>query len=59
MVQEVEARFGKGEQAETEMFEGIWLRPAVGSSETLVGTKDGVMRASTIERCSEEGKWSA
>ena len=31
-------------KAETEMFEGIWLGPAVGSPETLVGTKDGVVR---------------
>lgn len=37
-------------KAETEWSEGIWLGPAIGSSETLIGMKDNVIRASAIKR---------
>ena len=37
-------------KAESEWFIGIWLGPALISSETLTGTEDGVVRASSIKR---------
>ena len=44
-------------KAETEWHTGIWLGPAALSSETLVGTAAGVVRASAIKRFEEAGKW--
>ena len=38
---------------ESSWSEGVWLGHARGSSETLVGTKDGVVRACTIRRMPE------
>ena len=32
----------------TEWFKGIWLGPALKSSETLIGTDNGVVRAYTL-----------
>ena len=44
-------------KAETEWFEGIWLGPATGSSETLTGTEEGVVRASAIKRHDPSQRW--
>ena len=44
---------------ESSWFEGVWLGHARGSSEALVGTKDGVVRAWTIRRMPEEERWNA
>ena len=44
-------------KAETEWFEGIWLGPATGSSETRIGTEKGVVGASTIKRQVEPQRW--
>ena len=44
---------------ESTWFEGIWLGHARGSSEALVGTKDGVVRAWTIRRMPEGERWGA
>ena len=44
---------------ETSWFEGVWLGHARGSSEALVGTKEGVVRAWTIRRMTEEERWDA
>ena len=44
-------------KAETEWFEGILLGPATGSSETLVGTEGGVVRASAIKRHDPSQRW--
>ena len=44
-------RAGKSQnKAETEWFERVWLGPATGSSETLIGTSEGVVRASSVKR---------
>ena len=43
-------------KAETEWFTGIWLGPAAISSETLIGTPTGVVRASAIKRFEEAEK---
>ena len=43
--------------AETEWFEGIWLGPATGSSETLIGTLEGVVRASSVKRHDLSQRW--
>lgn len=45
-------------KAETEWFEGVWLGPATGISETLTGTKKGVIRASSIKRHDPLQRWS-
>jgi len=42
---------------ESSWNEGVWLGHARGSSESLVGTKDGVVRAWTIRRIPEEERW--
>jgi hypothetical protein len=39
--------------------EGVWLGHARGSSEALIGTDDGVVRAWTVKRMIEEERWSA
>ena len=44
-------------KAEMEWFECIWLGPATGSSETLVGTDGGVVRASVIKRHDLSERW--
>ena len=44
---------------ESSWFEGVWLGHARGSSEALVGTKDGVVRAWTIRRMPEGERWDA
>jgi len=44
---------------ESSWFEGVWLGHARGSSEALVGTKDGVVRAWTIRRMPEGERWNA
>ena len=44
-------------KAETEWFIGIWLGPATISSETLIGTPTGVVRARAIKRFEEAEKW--
>ena len=46
------------DKAESEWFIGIWLGPALISSETLIGTKDGVVRASSIKRSNVQEKWN-
>ena len=43
--------------AETKWFEGIWFGSATGSSETLIGTYKGVVRASTIKRQDQSQRW--
>ena len=47
------------ESLESSWFEGVWLGHARGSSEALVGTKDGVVRAWTIRRMPEGERWDA
>ena len=37
-------------KAETQWFSGVWLGPATSSSETLIGTTKGVVKASAIKR---------
>ena len=44
---------------EASWSEGVWLGRARGSSEALVGTKDGVVRAWTIRRMPEGERWDA
>ena len=44
---------------ECSWFEGVWLGHSRGSSEALVGTKDGVVRAWTIRRMPEGERWDA
>ena len=44
-------------KAETEWFSGVWLGPATNSSETLIGTKNGVIRASSVKRFGMTEKW--
>ena len=44
---------------ETIWFEGVWLGHARGSSEALVGTAEGVVRAWTIRRLPEAERWDA
>ena len=44
---------------ETTWFEGVWLGHARGSSEALVGTTEGVVRAWTIRRLPEAERWGA
>ena len=44
---------------ESSWFEGVWLRHARGSSEALVGTNDGVVRAWTVRRMPEGERWDA
>ena len=44
-------------KAETQWFPGIWLGPTAISSETLIGTSAGVVRASAIKRFGETEKW--
>ena len=44
-------------KAETEWFTGVWLGPANSSSETLIGTTKGVVRASAIKRIGVTEKW--
>ena len=44
---------------ESSWVEGVWLGHARGSSEALVGTKDGVVRAWTIRRMPEGERWNA
>ena len=44
-------------KAETEWFQGVWLGPATSSSETLIGTTKGVVKASTIKRFGVSERW--
>ena len=44
-------------KAETEWFQGVWLGPATGSSETLIGTTKGVVKASSIKRFGMTERW--
>ena len=44
---------------DTTWFEGVWLGHARGSSEALVGTAEGVVRAWTIRRLPEAERWDA
>ena len=44
-------------KAETEWFQGVWLGPATNSSETLIGTTKGVVKASTIKRFGISERW--
>ena len=44
-------------KAETEWFEGIWLGPATGSSEVLIGTVAGVVRAYAVKRFEASQQW--
>ena len=44
-------------KAETEWFKGVWLGPSLRSTETLVGTSKGVVRAYTTERLSPSTQW--
>ena len=44
-------------KAETEWFQGVWLGPATNSSETLIGTTKGVVKASTIKRFGASERW--
>ena len=44
---------------ESSWSEGVWLDHARGSSETLIGTESGVIRAWTIRRMPEGERWDA
>ena len=44
---------------ESSWSEGVWLGHARGSSETLIGTESGVIRAWTIRRMPEGERWNA
>jgi hypothetical protein len=44
---------------ESTWSEGVWLGHARGSSEALIGTENGVVRAWTVRRKVEEERWSA
>ena len=44
---------------ESSWGEGVWLGHARISSEALIGTKDGVIRAWTVKRKIEEERWSS
>ena len=44
-------------KAETERFQGVWLGPATGGSETLIGTSKGVVKASSIKRFGMSERW--
>lgn len=46
-------------KAETEWHKGIWLGPAVGSSDTLIGADAGVLRTNAIKRLPDDEKWDA
>ena len=48
---------GRKNKAETEWFQGVWLGPATGSSETLIGTTKGVVKASSIKRFGMTERW--
>ena len=48
---------GRTNKADTEWFPGVWLGPANSSSETLIGTKNGVIRASSVKRFGMTEKW--
>ena len=40
-----------------EWFKGVWLGPNLRSTETLIGTSKGVVRAYTTERLSPSTQW--
>ena len=44
-------------KADTEWFPRVWLGTATGSSETLIGTTKGVVKASSIKRFGRTEKW--
>ena len=44
-------------KAETEWFTGIWVGPAAISSETLIGTAAGAVRARAIKRFDPSQQW--
>ena len=44
-------------KAETEWFQGVWLGSATSSSETLIGTTKGVVKASSIKRFGISERW--
>ena len=54
-----EVREGKERrnQLETEEKEGIWLGHARSSNEALIGTREGVVKAHTVRRQTEETRW--
>ena len=45
------------DKANTEWFKGVWLGPNLRSTETLIGTSKGVVRAYTTERLSPSTQW--
>ena len=44
-------------KAATEWFKGVWLGPNLRSTETLIGTDKGVVKAYTTERLSSSVQW--
>jgi hypothetical protein len=48
---------GRTKKADTEWFKGVWLGPNLRSTETLIGTSKGVVRAYTTERLSPSTQW--
>ena len=50
---------GRKKKLDSPWEEGVWLGHARGSNETLVGTREGVVRAWAIKRMPEEERWSA
>ena len=44
-------------KAETQWHQGVWLGPAAISSETLIGTVNGVVRANAIKRFGKSEQW--
>ena len=44
-------------KAATAWFKGVWLGPNLRSTETLIGTSKGVVRAYTTERLSPSVQW--
>ena len=53
---EIRVGTGRKNEAETEWYIGIWLGPAASSSETLIGTSAGVLRASAIKKIRRNGE---
>ena len=44
-------------KAATEWFKGVWLGPNLNSTETLICTSEGVVKAYTTERLSPSVQW--
>ena len=56
---ELKTKAEQKDKAETEWFEGLWLGHARSSNETLIGTRQGVVRAWAIRKQSPEDRWDS